>query len=384
MILYPLGAGCFLEGQPLPSCALGFTYPPAFALVMVPFVPMPMWARTLIWYLISIALLYGSVRLGERLVVSTLSLTLDDSQRWWLRAVSVLLGLKFMFAVLENQAYDHLVFFLVVLGVYGLAERRDGLAVVGISLAAALKATPLIFLPYLLLRRKWKLFIWCALGYAGFSLLPDLLFWIQGRSHDYYARWLQGIVVGTYADGSTLRTTFGGDDNQLNQSLHSFVHRIMAGLGWLDHFQTALYVAYAGVLLGAAWMIRTTARLERPEALDGSALLIAMLMLSPMSSKSHFVATILPSMVVVAYLIGLKTVPMRFGLLLGASFALNSLTSRSLIGTGRSTVLLSMGCVTAGTLLLGVLLGMVAREVAGEKRQNMVVTRAPGLMDEVS
>ena len=86
MTLYPLGARCLLEGQPLASCAEGFTYPPAFALAMVPFAPMPMWARNLVWYAVSIALLYGSVRLGERLVVAALGLNLDDGRRWWLRS----------------------------------------------------------------------------------------------------------------------------------------------------------------------------------------------------------------------------------------------------------------------------------------------------------
>ena len=68
---------------------------------------------------------------------------------------------------------------------------------------------------------------------------------------------------------------------------------------------------------------------------------------------------------------------MRFGLLLGASFALNSLTSRTLIGDDRSTVLLSMGCVTVGTLLLGVLLALVARQAAGREWRVVFETPEP-------
>ena len=45
MTLFPLAANCLLQGETMNTCAPLFTYPPAFAFFMIPFVPLPMWAR---------------------------------------------------------------------------------------------------------------------------------------------------------------------------------------------------------------------------------------------------------------------------------------------------------------------------------------------------
>jgi hypothetical protein len=47
------------------------------------------------------------------------------------------------------------------------------------------------------------------------------------------------------------------------------------------------------------------------------------------------------------------------GVVLGVSFALNSLTSRTVVGDAASDVLLSMGCVTIGTALVGVMIWLI-------------------------
>ena len=47
METYPQAAVCLWHGQVLQFCDQGFTYPPFFAFVMLPFVPMPLWLRDL-------------------------------------------------------------------------------------------------------------------------------------------------------------------------------------------------------------------------------------------------------------------------------------------------------------------------------------------------
>jgi hypothetical protein len=50
METYPQAASCLWHGQMLQVCDQGFTYPPFFALVMLPFAPMPLWLRDFVWY----------------------------------------------------------------------------------------------------------------------------------------------------------------------------------------------------------------------------------------------------------------------------------------------------------------------------------------------
>ena len=91
--------------------------------------------------------------------------------------------------------------------------------------------------------------------------------------------------------------------------------------------------------------------------LDGSLMLISMLMLSPQSSKSSFVALMLPYMVLSASVLTDPRARWIGGGVLAAGFALTSLTSKDIIGRRLAEILLTWGCVTVGTLVLLVFIG---------------------------
>jgi hypothetical protein len=93
-------------------------------------------------------------------------------------------------------------------------------------------------------------------------------------------------------------------------------------------------------------------RLENALLWGASVILISMLLLSPVSSKSHFVVLLLPHMAIVAHLIRHREARGAVVPILGASFALNTLTSKLFVGRELSNEMLSRGCITLGTLLL--------------------------------
>jgi hypothetical protein len=72
MVLYPQAADCVLQGAPLRQCAELFSYPPVFAFLMIPFAPMPMGVRVVVWYVISIAATVGCYAISEKLVLRLL------------------------------------------------------------------------------------------------------------------------------------------------------------------------------------------------------------------------------------------------------------------------------------------------------------------------
>ena len=374
MTLYPLAADCLLSGKPLLPCAEGFTYPPAFAFFMIPFAPLPVWLRNLVWYLLSVSLLYFSFRLCEELIVKAFHLRFDQNRLYWFRLLSLALGFKFILAVLENQSYDYLIFFFVLLGISGLAEENDLLASIGIAVAAALKVTPLLFFPYLLFRKKWKVLISCAFLYLFISFLPDLFFSAAENRSGYFVRWVQEIVrplISPQEGASALR--FWEGENPLNQSLRSFVYRLAAESDLIPQFKTILYAVYLLFLFSLFFVVQKSSRLASASLLDGAALMIGMLMLSPMSSKSHFIVLIFPYMVILAYLMEREDRRGLLGPLLLVSFIFNSLTSKDLIGRRLSTFLLSMGCITIGTLLLFVMIGLIVFEMTGRREERSPV-----------
>ena len=105
------------------------------------------------------------------------------------------------------------------------------------------------------------------------------------------------------------------------------------------------------------WVFSRSLRLQNDVVLDGSLLIIGMLLFSPMSSKSHFVALLLPFMMITAYM--LTDPGLRIGLLFASvqSCALNNLTSKDLVGRQLSEMAGYGGSVTLGTITLALAIG---------------------------
>ena len=354
----PVG-DCLMRGERLAPCAHSFPYPPLYALLMVPLTFLPMWARNVIWYAVLVSATYGCFRICEMLVLRTFQVAREEL--FWLRLFYVALSLKFVLSVFENQAYDALVFLCILAGLHGLSQDRTLGAATGLAAATALKPTPGLMLLYALLLRKWSVF---ALGvgvWVALSLLPDLFFTPNQPGPGYLRTWISDVAIGGLL-GTSPDDYYPllKDVGLLNQSLKGFVFNIVYGRLHAElaaHARSILYVVYLVYGLAALAILVLSAKAEGALLWGASIILISMLLLSPVSSKSHFVVLLLPHMAIVAYLIRHREAWRTILPLLCASFALNTLTSRAFVGRELANQMLASGCITLGTLLL---LGVVA------------------------
>ena len=361
MTLYPKAAACMLNGQPMGSCSPSFTYPPLFGFAMIPFVFLPMWLRNVLWYAVLIGCTYGSFRLAESLVSQSLGIQFNKQELIRFRLVSLALVLNFVLADLENQAYDVLVLFFLLIGLIGLTREQPLWSIIGFGLGAALKATPLLFFPYILFRYGWKLFTLCVLCYLTLSLLPDLFLSVEDGLTTYYGNWIRQVALQPFFAGdSGGMPRFWEGENNLNQSLRAFVYRITLGMQIQQYFIPVLYGVYGLYLAYMLWVFSRSFKLQNHVVLDGSLLVIGMLLLSPMSSKSHFVVLMLPFMVITAYM--MTDQRLRTGLILTSvlSCALNNLTSQDLVGRQLAVMAGYWGSVTLGTITLALAIGYLA------------------------
>lgn len=359
MTLFPLAANCLLQGEAMSACAPGFTYPPASAFFMIPFAPLPMWTRNLLWYAALVGATWLSFRLCERLARMTFPGPWQQRELVRMRFLALALSLRFILAVFENQAYDGIVFLFLLVGVEGMARGKDLQSSAGFGMAAALKATPLLFFPYLLLRGRVKLFFACVAIYLGISFLPDLFFTLKGAPQGYFGTWLNDIAGGALKSTAASQGMWFEGPGVLNQSLRSLVFRFSTGSGYSDHFHEILAALYIGYLCLTLAFLLKSAKMVNPYLLDSSVLVVGMLMLSPMSSKSHFVVLMLPYMALSAYVIREQRMRWIGGGVLAVSFALTSLTSKGLLGRDLGNIALSAGCVTVGALVLLIFLGYI-------------------------
>ena len=356
METYPQAASCLWHGQMLQTCDPGFTYPPFFALVMLPFAPMPLWLRDLAWYAVTLAATIGSFKLCESMARKTLPAPLDHGELCWLRFFALVLSAKLILAVFENQAYDALVVMAVLLGLAALSEGRAFAAGASLALAAALKATPLIFLPYLLLKRHFTAAVIFGVVYALASLLPDILFAPAGGHAyfpTYFSTWLHqvaGPALGINPAGAPF--AFWDGANILNHSLRGAISLNIDEAHSRSVFNTALAAADGSLITVVGTLIALSPRRPQAVAIDGSLLLIAMLMLSPMTSRSHYVALLLPYMTLVALNLRDARTAALGRVVLTVSFALVTLAGNDAVGEAFTVWAYRHSAMVVGAIVL--------------------------------
>jgi hypothetical protein len=332
--LYVEAARCMLDGLPLQSCNPTFTYPPIFALLMIPLVPLPMVLQNLVWYALTLGSLVGCFMLSASLAKRLVAGPWSERDLAALYGLGILLSMNFVFAAVASQSYDAVVVLLVVAGLAALAAERPLAAGANLAGAAALKATPILFLPYLLVKRQYIAAAAMAVVLAAASLLPDLIFTIGRKSGEssYFLAWVAQVagpaLTEKLADNPH---TFWFGSNPNNLSLRGIVGAFFDDNDpQFKFFFYALAAAYCAVV--ALVILRSRGR--QALVIDGVLLLISMLMLSPMSSPSHYVAMIPPMVAVAAlWLKGDGATRRAAGILLVATLMLTNATSRDLVGT---------------------------------------------------
>ncbi len=254
--VFAAAADCMLRGQtPLHCPVVIFAYPPFFALLAVPLALMPAWLGHLVWYLVLVGTLYAALRLCEALALRLFPGQWSERELAWLRVLGVALTLKFILAVLENQAYDSIAFVFILLGLMGLSGGRTLLGSASLAAAAALKVTPLIFLPYLLFKRRFAGAAVFTAVVVVLTLLPDIVLPPQTGSHALI--WVREVMIAPFHQLGTTPPAFHFwvTDSPMNQSFHGAVARLISEEGEPQLYTMVLRIVEAVYIAGAALVL---------------------------------------------------------------------------------------------------------------------------------
>jgi hypothetical protein len=388
----------------------GNTYPPFGALFHIPFAVLPPLAARACWVIITITCFVYFVRKSWQLsggarLQNNPAAKLDEHLVFLL---GMGITLQFALNVFGHLQTDLLIAALLTAGCASMAAGRYVRAGAWIGLAAAFKATPLLFAPYLLWRRQWAGAACLVAVALGVSLLPDLI----ERPPDggvWVARWFNQYVrpmgKSNYAPG---------DWNNLannNQAIAGAVRR------WfttafdardpelpVDHpermsttTQRAIFFAFALLVMipvaYAMWRGPPVpaniggprdggAELSDPLMLECGIVMLLMLLFSPNSSRAHFCIMLLPAFCVARYAVRAKSIAAWTLLIL----SLVSSTLSIHIRVGSSAVaeqfLLWVGVVMFSALFL--LLGCVVALVGTDQMRREVPSEAASQVDRSS
>ncbi|MFO1053217.1 MAG: glycosyltransferase family 87 protein [Planctomycetota bacterium] len=385
--VYVTGAEHMLHGGEVyePLAAKPFTYPPFFALPFLPFTRLDAGAQRVIWFLCNVAMLGASLVLLHRVIAR--GAALRAGPLFW--ALVVAFSIRHLLAVFENQSHDLVVLLCLCIAAERASRAREMGSGSAMGLAAACKATPLLFLPALICQRRGRAVLGFAVVAAAATLLPDL-FLPRADGQLWVTAWIRTFAgamgAGRPADVGHAWTA----SNFLNQNLAGTLHRLTLHPSLEGEFvrdvalvelgagvrQAVTLVAQAlvvAIVAWAAWPTRARGLVARELAWrrfgEIGAIACAMLLLSPMSSKSHFCVLLLPTTFCIAETIrgdAWRRRPLVTALL-AFSFCAATLSTKGLIGREAGNLLLAFGAVAWGTfalLLASALLLVPARSAA--------------------
>ena len=364
--VFSAAADCMLQGQTPRHCeGLVFAYPPFFALLWTPLAQMPAPWQAVIWYLVLVGTVVASLRLCEALMRRSFPGEWSEGELTAFRILTFVLSLKFVLAVLANQAYDSIAAAFIFLGLLALINGRSLPGAASLAAAAALKVTPVIFLPYLLFKRRFAAAAVFTIVLVVLWSLPDILLPPEAQSH--IAVWLRDVVIAPFNS----ERGFWVSDSPMNQSFQAAIVRLFTGLHEQQpieivfsimqsrSFAIALTSVMGLYILAVGCVMLKSQRHDRLIAVEGALLVVSALLLSPVSSTSHFIGLALPYSLLVAALIKDRSRRGFYSVFLLASFAMTTATSNDLVGRSFSGWALWNSLPVLGTLILVVPLAVL-------------------------
>ncbi len=195
---------------------LGFTYPPFAALILVPVALLESTSAKVIWTTLTFVVTLGCLLLlvrtsGRGAVGGSVSRT---SQASWVAGLSIPVMLSYPF--LHNLIVGQVSLFVIALALFDhlLPRRWQGILV---GIAAAIKLTPLVFVPYYLFTKQWRQAAICTGTFVGATgiawlVLPaaSLSYWTDklwqtsrvGRTDSTVNKSLLGLLGRQLPDGA--------------------------------------------------------------------------------------------------------------------------------------------------------------------------------------
>jgi alpha-1,2-mannosyltransferase len=234
---------------------LPFTYPPIAALLAIPLTLVPRPALDAAWAVSALLLLaWLTRRLFPTMTPGVLAL--------------VFVGLLWLLPVRETLRFGQVNLLLLALVVADLTSARPRWPRgVLIGVAAAVKLTPLVFVPWLWLSGRRREAVWAGVAAGGLTVLAAVL--------------LPGTSEAFWTDALLRPDRLGANDGISNQSLRGALLRS----GLVEPWSTVLWLSAAAVV-GVLGLVRAS----RADLLSGLTLtgLLAVL-LSPVAWQHHLV-----------------------------------------------------------------------------------------------
>jgi hypothetical protein len=286
-----------------------YVYPPPYSIVMVPFALLPLPVSVLAWYVVCAALTVSAVIMSGALAADP-----AEGERRRLALIfipALIVAVWFTVGLTRGQA-SVLMSWLVIAAIFWENKGRTAAGAACLAGAVLLKAFALTLLCYYAWRGRWKMVAATLVAIVlGGLVLPSAVFGWHGNLR-YIGEWtheVAGPALGSESSRShsELYDQLLSMERPRNQDLGSVMQRLIEG------DQTRLMVmALAAVLALPIWRLGRRAN-RQAEPLILGAVVVWMLLVSPVAEDHYFSLYVLPAAYALAAAIGAERSTRRLG-----------------------------------------------------------------------
>ncbi len=288
--------------------------------------------------------------------------------------IPLLLGMRFILSNFDYLQVNILILALTVGGLYRHSRGSDISGGVLIGLAGALKVMPVLFVPYLFLRRRLRAGLAALASLAFFTLVPGFVFGVN-RLIGYLKDWPRAAGLGWGVDWQN-QSLYAMVDRYVGFRVTPFNASRLARELDASSGEPAVLVVTAilmGVFVFAALLSSRgpAAPRSRAAVAEYGMVFIMSCVFCPLTWKSYFVALICP-LFLLAGLVIRASLPVFEGKVAAAALVayllLVSLTASGIVGKNVAAVLQTLSVPTIGALIVLAVLIMVRPALSGRAR----------------
>lgn len=318
--------------------AAEFRYTPLFAVLMSSLALIDEGTADTLWYLLNFSLLILSFTLLGRLIITQ---ELGAKKSLILYALTTLAVARFIFYNLDTGQSNILMMSSIITGLYLVSRKKIIAGGAIFAFSVMVKYTPLIFIPYFILRKKVKLSL-IIISFILFYLIIPSLFIGFKLNLTYIKDLMPFLTQSTILDQMTIL-------DPKNQSLLSFFHRIFTNCilyfyappmpfhflnlkGAYINFIFALSAAavYSLALYGRKKNYSNNH--ENVYNIDYAMLLICVALFNLNAWAHHYILLAMAYFMLIYYLIRVRFKDRGVLILVLSSYLLNMLTIKSIFG----------------------------------------------------
>jgi Glycosyltransferase family 87 len=339
-----------------------YYYPPFFAFLNIPLIPLPIGVLFFLWGVGSVALAGWSMAAFYGGMMGQPFLSLPARTRWVICFFSTLLTARFTILHLRFGQTNFIVLALVVLGLTWLTNKQPVRSGITIGLSIVVKLTTLPFVFWFLARRSGKVLIGIMLGGLIAVMLPALVVGFR-KDASYHREWIEQVALsnapgaGNWAGSGNISLRAQVDRFFLNTN--AFVYRKeLYKITIVELPPTTVRLMGQLMMLGIAltivfYAVRFRNAPELVSRWGGYALVFSLIPnFSPVAEIPHLVL-LLPAYMYVVHIWYFRITTDRiFRGLVVLSFVFASLTTSSVCGVFLSRLLTAWGFICFGVLLL--------------------------------